>query len=121
MRTVRQEGENDCGVACVAMLADVTYAEAAAVIYPNGRSKLTKTKDLHRALKILGKKPLTERRQALGSKALTDLPHSALIFVEMDDGNASKHWVVWDAQARKVRDPYHKSHKHRYRGYLMVE
>lgn len=103
------------------MLAGVSYDEARAVIYPSGRSKLTKTNDLHAALMKLGRKPLSTRRQPFGSKTLDDLQTDALVFVEMDDGEGSKHWVVWDAKAKKLRDPYHTKHEHRLRGYLPVE
>jgi hypothetical protein len=102
------------------MLAGVSYEEARAVIYPNGRSKLTKTKDLSAALRKPGREPLTDRRQPFGSQTLHDLGTDALVFVEMKNDNASKHWVVWDARAKKLRDPYHTKHDHRLRGYLAV-
>lgn len=121
MTTIEQREENDCGVACVATLTGATYDEARRIIYPNGRSKLTKTADLHAALKKLGRKPLTETRQPFHGKTLRDLDTDALVFVEMANGNDSKHWVVWDAKAKKVRDPYHTKHRHRLRGYLAVE
>lgn len=120
MKTIKQKEENDCGVACVAMLAGVAYDEARAIIYPNGRSKLTKTKDLSAALKKLGREPLTDRRQPFGSQVLHDLETDALVFVEMNNDNASKHWVVWDAKAKKLRDPYHTKYKHAPRGYLAL-
>lgn len=121
MKTIKQREENDCGVACVAMLAGTSYDEARAVIYPKGRSKLTKTKDLSKALVKLGRKPLSDRRQPFGSKVPQDLDTDALVFVEMDNGDDSKHWIVWDAKAKKLRDPYHAKHEHRFRGYLAVE
>jgi ABC-type bacteriocin/lantibiotic exporter with double-glycine peptidase domain len=121
MKTIKQKEENDCGVACVAMLTGTSYDEARAAIYPKGRSKLTKTKDLHSALVKLGRKPLSVRRQPFASKTLRDLDTDALVFVEMDDGDDSKHWVVWDAKAKKLRDPYRTKHEHRLRGYLAVE
>jgi ABC-type bacteriocin/lantibiotic exporter with double-glycine peptidase domain len=120
MKTIKQKEENDCGVACVAMLAGVSYDEARAVIYPNGRAKLTKTKDLSAALKKLGREPLSDRRQPFGSQTLQDLETDALVFVELKNGNASKHWVVWDAKAKKPRDPYHTKYDHHLRGYLAV-
>lgn len=121
MKTIKQQEENDCGVACVAMLTGSSYDEARAVVYPKGRSKLTKTKDLSKALLKLGRKPLSNRRQPFGSKTPRDLDTDALVFVEMDDGNDSKHWIVWDAKAKKLRDPYHTKHDHYLRGYLAVE
>ena len=102
MRIVKQREENDCGVACVAMLAGTSYEEARTVIYPKGRSKLTKTKDLHEALIKLGRKPLSDRRQPFGSKTPRDLNTDALIFVEMDNGDDSKHWVVWGCKGEEA-------------------
>lgn len=102
------------------MLAGVPYTLARAAIYLNGKSKLTKTKDLRAALQKLGRKPLADRRRPFGSQTPRDLKTDALVFVEMDDGHDSKHWVVWDAKKKKIRDPYHTKMSHRIRGYLAV-
>ena len=121
MKIVKQREENDCGVACVAMLTTGKYEDALEIIYPRGRSRLTKTADLHAALIALGRKPLTKGRKSFKGKTLADLDTDVLLFVEMDNGNDAKHWVVWDARAKKVRDPYHTKYLHRIRGYLAVK
>lgn len=121
LKTIKQIEENDCGVACVAMLADVSYAIARATIYPKGRSKLTKTKDLSEALRKLGRQPLSNRRQPFNSKKPHDLDTDALVFVELKNRQNSKHWVVWDAKSRELRDPYHTKYEHKLRGYLALE
>ena len=121
MKTIKQKEENDCGVACVAMLAGVSYTKAHDTLFSSGRSRLTKTKDLHAALFKLGRRPIGTRRQPFGSQTLRDLKTDALVFVELANGNDSKHWVVWDVSARKLRDPYHTTYRHRLRGYLAVE
>ena len=120
MKTVTQREENDCGVACVAMLAGVSYAKAHSLIFSSGRSRLTKTKDLHAALSKLGRRPLSARRLPFGSKGLDELVTDALVFVELANGKDSKHWVVWDATAGKIRDPYYTKYSYRLRGYLAV-
>lgn len=121
MKTIKQRGENDCGVACVAMLTSVPYDEAKRVVYGTGRPRLTKTKELHRALQALGRMPQTERRQQIGKKVLLDLYEDALVFVEgTNNGITFKHWIVWDARKRIVRDPYHTKKRYRLRGYLSM-
>lgn len=121
MKTIIQRGENDCGVACVAMLADVSYEKARNAIYPKGREKLTKTKDLLIALTALGRKPLSYRRKPFGTKSPDDLDKDALMFAMLDNQEGSKHWVVWDSKKRKVREPYPNKLTYRLRGYLCVD
>ena len=55
MRRIKQRYGDDCGIACVAMVAGVPYAQAAEKfsLKPNG-SRLTNTKDLITALRLLG-------------------------------------------------------------------
>lgn len=120
MKTVEQREHNDCGVACVAMLAGVKYTVARAAVYGDGRSKLTRTKDLHDALVGLGRKPLATRRTPFRSREVDDLDKDALIFVELKRCG-SKHWVVWDCMAKKVRDPVASKPKHKLLGYLLVD
>lgn len=121
MKTIKQQDEYDCGVAAVAMLAGVTYEEARTIVYPTGRSRLTKTKDLHAALSRLGREPQSKRRIGFGSKTLTDLDGDALVFVKMGkNGKGNGHWIVWDNAARKARDPAKTSTKYKIRGYLPV-
>lgn len=120
MKTIEQQDENGCGVAAVAMLTGVSYDEARAVIYPSGRSRLTKTKDLHAALIELGRIPLSERRIGFTSNTPEDLDGDALIFVKMGKkGKGNGHWIVWDHAARTLRDP-DKPRPFRVKGYLPV-
>ena len=120
MKTIKQVDNNGCGVAAVATLAGVTYEEARAIIYPQGRSRLTKTRDLHAALSKLGREPQSHRRIGIGAKTLTDLEGDALVFVKMGkNGKGNGHWIVWDHAAQMVRDP-DKPKKYKIRGYLPV-
>ena len=122
MRTVKQKDKNGCGVACVAMLTNVSYEEARDVIYRAGRSRLTKTEDLYIALKALGRNPLSKTRRGFYSTKLHELKTDALVFVELDDdGDNPKHWMVWDAAAKKLRDPDNRKLPYRLRGYLAVK
>lgn len=121
MKLILQDDEdNGCGVACVAMIAGVDYAEARKVIYPNGRSRLTKTRDLHDALIYFRRKPLADRRQPRGSRQIEDLDCDALVFVEIADRYKAKHWMVWDSRAKQLLDPLGGKRKVRFLGYLPV-
>jgi ABC-type bacteriocin/lantibiotic exporter with double-glycine peptidase domain len=56
MRRVKQRDNKDCGVACVAMLADISYESAFDKVYENGKVDHTEICDLKRALVSLGLK-----------------------------------------------------------------
>ena len=122
MKTVRQEDENDCGVACVAMLTGADYAEVRNALYPLGRVRKLKTAELCAALKAFGRKPVGDRRRPFGAKTLQELPSDALVFVTLHNNGAEhRHWIVWDATAKKPRDPYRPKCEYDLRGYILVE
>ena len=58
MKLIKQKDEIGCGVACVAMVAGVTYKQAKQLIFPQGTKQQqhfsTETSDLRRALKSVG-------------------------------------------------------------------
>ena len=119
MKTIRQKGNKDCGVACVAMLTGRSYRDVRETIYGDGDERLTFTKDLHAALVKLGRKPLSDRRKGFYSKTPEDLDTDALIFVKMGKkGKGNGHWIVWDAKAKKRRDPNDPSKRYVPKGYL---
>ena len=121
MKTIKQRDINDCGVACVAMLADVDYDEAFAILYPTGRTRKLKTDDLRAALTTLNRKPSAGKRQPFGSMEPSDLTSDALVFVMLEEnGEEYRHWIVWDAEAKKPRDPYQRKRSHRPVSYLLV-
>ena len=122
MKTVRQEDENDCGVACVAMLTGASYAEVREALYPAGRVRKLKTAELCAALKAFGRKPAEGRRQPFSGKELKDLTADALVFVTLhNNGTENRHWIVWDFKAQKPRDPFHPKCPYDLRGYILVE
>lgn len=122
MKTVRQKDENDCGVACVAMLTGAPYAEVSDALYPTGRVRKLKTAELCAALTAFGRKPAKNRRQPFGRKQLKDLTADALVFVTLyDNGTENRHWIVWDFEAQKPRDPYRGKCPYDLRGYILVE
>jgi len=121
MKTIKQRRQTDCGVACVAMLAGVSYEEAWEKVHAEGPGKKTKTADLRRALQELGRTPDIGRRRSLRWTTLESLEEDALVMGWLDDGGKEyRHWIVWDAKARKPRDPYQRKLDYRPVSYLTI-
>ena len=102
MRLVRQRTSTDCSIACVAMLAGVSYAQAKRVV-PQGR---TKTRAIKRALIELGVShgyrtiPVSESLSELEQR----LSFDALLKTRPDKAE-NWHWMVWDSKRKKTLDP----------------
>lgn len=119
MRTVLQyEDKNDCGVACVAMLAGVSYDIAAEAISKFGECDYVKRSCIIDALKTLGVTTVSDRLVSLRmsrrnfvkrseiSRNLAALNADALLkLVRRDHKNGHWHWVVWDSCHNRIRDP----------------
>jgi hypothetical protein len=103
MTRVIQEHELGCGVACIAMLAGVTFQKAAVVIFPNGRIRPMRTSDIRRGAQHFGIN-VGERQRPLGSREYRDLNEDALLSVKFH-GTNWWHWVLWDAKNRQLLDP----------------
>lgn len=123
MKTKRQKGKYDCGVACVAMLAGVRYRKARKAIFPGGKKPgKTRTGQLRDALKKLGLKPSEKKRQPFKSKIPPELTTNALIFAtRLSGGKKHRHWMVWDLKEQKLRDPYRPKLSYDLESYLTVE
>jgi ABC-type bacteriocin/lantibiotic exporter with double-glycine peptidase domain len=103
MKRVIQEHEVGCGVACLAMLAGITFQEAAVVMFPNGRIRPARTSDIKRAAKTLGI-DAGARRRSLGKRDYRDLREDALLSVKFRN-TRWWHWVVWDSRNKQLLDP----------------
>ena len=104
MKRVVQKDRDGCGVACVAMLAGVTYKQAKDVMFGDDSVSLTSTADLYYALKLFGKRPLGKRLIPLGTRRYRDLHANALLKVGKP-GKSWWHWIVWDARRKGFLDP----------------
>lgn len=104
MRRVSQRSTNDCGIACVAMLAGVPYHVARRAVLGEGRLRLTKTRDLRAALIKLGKSPSPDRMKRLRGNQHRTLTETALLKTATRRGG-SWHWMVWDPRRGRVLDP----------------
>jgi hypothetical protein len=119
MRRVKQKNESDCGVACVAILAGVSYEEAEAAVYGGGRKGLTSSGKLAAALTKLGRPPVEGRMVSKGRTTLKSLPHDALLKVQ-PLACSTKHWIVWDKKRQIKIDPYPGMMRHKVICYLLV-
>ena len=120
VRRVVQKDRDGCGVACVAMLAGVTYKRAKDVMFGNDSVSLTSTADLYNALKIFRKRPLGKRLIPLRTRSYRDLDANALLKIARP-GKSWWHWIVWDARRKEFLDPDTPSlRRHRVISYLLV-
>ena len=103
MKTVRQKDEIGCGIACVAMLSGVTYDEARKTLFPKGAVKRTSSGKLFDALRKFGRKPVAKRMISLKHVDLDHFADDCLVGAFL---GSDRHWVVWDAAAKRIRDPY---------------
>lgn len=121
MAFVKQRLKSDCGVACLAMLCDVTYEQAAKVIdYKYGKYKGTSTKQLREAAWRLGVPTRGTKKQRLKvvraptwwdkyiPPSLSDwwylIPDNSLVKIKRYNVTGGRwHWVVW--RKEKVYDP----------------
>ena len=113
MRRVRQRHRHDCGVAVVAILANVSYEIALDAVFP-GRKKprelRTTGQRLARALKKFGLRCDGKTKFLLG-RSYRDLGHDAILIVDRNPDTWLWHWVVWDHKRRRVIDPYWRPKK----------
>lgn len=112
MPLVEQRTKTDCGIACLAMLCDVTYEEAERVIpwRKHGCLYGTDTKQLREGAKRLGYEGLgtaTQQLRRLPEKNWLLIPDRSLVKVAHPDPKIRQwHWVVW--RKRKIYDPGRK-------------
>lgn len=103
MRRVRQLDDNGCGIACVAMIAGITYTEARKQMFGNKPLTYTKSKELQKALRRHGIR-IDGRLRPLGKRNYKTLARPAILKVRWTKSGPF-HWVVWDIRRRRVLDP----------------
>lgn len=102
-RYISQKYINDCGVACVAMIAGVKYEEAFAALgfVEDGGAFYTTRKQLTRALQYFG--VAVERKLF---RSWDEIPGRAIVAVNHRCNRRNFHWVVFTGKA--VLDPNRK-------------
>lgn len=110
MAFVRQRSTNDCGVAAVAMLCNVTYEEVLDVIVINGYG--TTTDNARAAGLSLGYKTRSTKKNRLKvvrkpkgyeGDLWSLIPGNSLVKIAKDEGEHGWHWVVW--RKNRIYDP----------------
>lgn len=111
MRYVRQRHITGCGVASTAMLAGTNYDKALKAVRPDrkpGGCACSSLKDMIKGLEKLGYKP----RLSYKNVRLSAVKENAMIIVRNPGrGHAGLHVVVWDAENRRILDPWDRPSK----------
>jgi hypothetical protein len=108
MKTVLQgTDEYGCGAACLAMVAGIPYERARREIFGNrvpGKAGVVK----QRLVNHLREHGFVSGADGRLSKSftVTDLKEDALLGGYLLQEKEYKHWLMWDASERVVRDPY---------------
>lgn len=103
MKLVRQQHENGCVPACIAMIAGFSYSEVTKLFYSNhnwnkrGSSIPILFKTLSK-LGFIGK--------SVSVKNLHRLRTNAILIIKRIEYGSGCHAVVWDFKKQKVWDPY---------------
>jgi ABC-type bacteriocin/lantibiotic exporter with double-glycine peptidase domain len=115
MKRVQQTGDEDCGVAAVAMLLDgrsrmtrkEAYQKAFEVLETKKRTRISQ---LASALERLGRPLRSGKMAPVPEGGLPTLQRDALVKVKFVREN-SLHWMVWDHGRQQLLDPEeHESH-----------
>jgi hypothetical protein len=114
MRRVFQSGGEGCGIACVAMLAETTYA-AAKVRVPDWEARGTYSHELRKELRYRGIQ--TEALKPIRRLNFESFRFNAVLRGKL---GGEWHWAVWDADRRKLLDPYKLEGKLRCTSFIKV-
>ena len=114
MKSIFQDDEYECGVACVAMLRNLTLPRARLLCgadFENGIGITVKgmLRIIERAGMFVAARGLITLKHPV-----TNLHRNALLWGKQlpsrgtidADKNVFDHWLVWDAKLQVVRDPY---------------
>jgi len=108
MKRVAQRDKNGCGVACVAMIAGISYAEACELMFPGRKGTYTRAKGLRIALEHYG--VTLGRRMPLKTASILDLKDDGIILAHTEsvseDRWTASHWIVWDSESQSSLDPW---------------
>jgi hypothetical protein len=132
MKQVFQKHENGCGMACVAMVAGVSYDTACNKLFrtKSGRGTYSNTSQIKKALR---RADLRTSRKCIrfknggvwsskASKISPILGTDAIMICRSKKqlGTGSWHWVVWDHRAKRLRDPQEHPLNRKITSYLPV-
>jgi hypothetical protein len=109
MKRVRQRGDEDCGVAAVAMLLCGKHRYTRKEAYSKAISALdtarkTRIGQLTGALSVLGRPFRSGKMHPVPDGGLPGLERDALVRVRFVRSK-SLHWMVWDSRRQVLLDP----------------
>ena len=104
IRRIVQKDPHGAGIACVAMLAGKSYEAVAREMFPDGVVPHATTGDLKLALAAHGLEP-ARHPVPFRSTQYRDLEDDAILKANPRRGGAEWHWVVWDAERKRLLDP----------------
>jgi hypothetical protein len=116
MRLVHQKGEDGCGIACVAMVADTTYKTAKDKLPKYWESEGTTKKQMLRGLHRHG--IVTSKPKPIGGKEYENFKFDGVLLGYLDN---EMHWSVWDSNREELLDPYRSRLKFRCTSFIRIE
>jgi hypothetical protein len=110
MRLIKQGDPYGCGLACVAMLAGISYAAVRKTyreLSDTTRYDAVEPTQLPMLKKIMGRHGVVVegRMRRIGDQSLNELDCDALLKVNPRADGEEWHWVIWDHRRRRVLDP----------------
>jgi hypothetical protein len=103
IRRVFQVHDDGCGIACVAMLAGISYRDACLEIFGDYQGDATSLEDLRWALMACGFR-VPKRMTPFWERQHTQLKQHALLALNPGP-DGMWHWAVWDAAQHRILDP----------------
>lgn len=104
MKLIKQKHENGCGIACVAMIGNLSYNKAIKIVYPNGRpKKITGTNIIELQCSLFELNLITKIYSPRVEFKIQDLKNDAILCYQ--DRPGAYHAIVWNAELKKIFDP----------------
>jgi hypothetical protein len=116
MRIVYQNGDDGCGIACVAMAAGTTYEKAKGSLPKYWESKGTTKKQMLRGLRGWG--IATGKPTPIGQKDFRQFEFDAVLLGYL---GGEMHWTIWDSEQETLLDPYRRKLKFRCTSFIRIE
>lgn len=103
MQHINQRYDSDCGVAAVAMVADLPYERVAEVVEVN---EGLHCHDVTRLLHYCTARPWLASKRGYGRPLYeVRLPHINSVLLIRREDQSLGHYVAWDAHERRIYDP----------------
>ena len=108
MKTVYQDDQNGCWIACASMLSGVPYDELKERFTFRDEVTGRSAKPLVTLLEELGVDCEEKSTKVSNAEALRNVNSDALVYfknIDEDGEESGGHWMVWDHKQQAIRDP----------------